>query len=109
MRNMSRISALAAGLLLTIAAVSSDAGNVYGSGSFSCGDWLSHENESSLRLHQVSWILGYISAAEAYADLHLARYDPSAFEAWVDQYCQRNPSAPIFEATDALIRNMISR
>src|SRR5215468_3468832 len=81
-----------------------------GEGSAACAAWTEeHENKTSRRPVQDSWILGYVNAAAAMLELPNIDDVSASFRnrdlvTWIDDYCSSNPEKPLILAADALMR-----
>lgn len=81
----------------------------YGSGTTSCGNWVSFRKVEMLTGNPQwtsdfsQWTLGYISAYSHFGGTPLRRTDRAAIEVWLDQYCVQNPLQAIMAADNALI------
>jgi hypothetical protein len=88
---------------------------VYGLGNASCGRFLEaraagpREPEAQVF---VTWLTGYMTALVQQfpnADQKIAASDPSAWAAWIDNYCRQNPTDAFYDATYALSKFLLSR
>src|SRR5215468_3844179 len=81
-----------------------------GEGAAACSAWTQeHENRTSRRPVQDSWILGYVNAAAAMLELPNVDDVSASFRnrdlvTWIDDYCSSNPEKPLILAADALMR-----
>jgi hypothetical protein len=75
----------------------------YGRGSQPCGSWTAERKISSPAWYQqVHWVLGWLSAANAYARVTPRRTDADAIYTFLDIYCAGNPLKDISDAARAL-------
>lgn len=105
-----RYAALATILLFASAASVADADSkyfVYGVGNESCGKWLASRTRPEDRLHQTSWLLGWVSAAGFY-DVYgtLKNTDVDAVAAWTDNYCHDHPLENLSVAAGVLVKTL---
>jgi len=73
-------------------------------GSPSCGEWVAHREKSdTLALGNAYWLQGYMAglAAGSGKDF-LAGVENSAFNGWMDKYCQTNPLRDLASGAVAL-------
>jgi hypothetical protein len=76
----------------------------YGSGTTSCGTWLADRDNYAVHMVELSWVLGWLSAAGAYnVQSDLRHTDANAIAAWVDKYCRENPLDHISDAAAHLV------
>ena len=94
-------------LMLSIALVSSTpayavAVTTIGSGSQSCGKWLSARENNANRttfLQMGSWAVGFLSGAVWVTSTDiLANTDSDGVFYWLDNYCRANPTATFSDA-----------
>lgn len=79
---------------------------LYGAGINSCGSWLEHRGIDALHSHELSWVLGWLSASENWGTglgIHLRHTDANAVSAYVDKYCRENPLKSIADASLGLV------
>jgi len=77
---------------------------IYGQGVSSCGTWLAARGELPRHLAQISWVLGWLSAAGHYSvTSDLRETDSDAVAAWVDKYCREHPLNDISDAAASLV------
>jgi hypothetical protein len=87
---------------------------VYGVGLSSCGRWVSERREatsdgasSELQMMMSSWITGFVSAVLDVDDVHKYRStDSHGMQAFVDQYCQKNPNDSLHHAAESLMAEL---
>jgi hypothetical protein len=81
----------------------------------SCGAWQEARRARNVQaMGQESWVLGYVSATNAFAvattqNDFLAAVDAAAIWAWLDNYCRQHPLEKLAEATDALIVDLMRK
>jgi hypothetical protein len=88
-------------LALCAAAVAVEAAEF---GSPSCGEWVAHREKSdTLALGNAYWLQGFVAglAAGSGKDF-LTGMDSSAFNGWMDKYCQANPLRDLASGAVAL-------
>ena len=73
-------------------------------GSPSCGEWVAHREKSdTLALGNAYWLQGFIAGLSAGSGKDfLAGTDSSAFNGWMDKYCQANPLRDLASGAGAL-------
>jgi len=107
--------ALLLALLMLPAAALAKTITARGEGAASCSAWTQeHENKTSRRPVQDSWILGYVNAAAAMLELPGVDDVSASFRnrdlvTWIDDYCGTNPDKPLILAADALMRYLARR
>lgn len=77
---------------------------IYGAGTLSCGRWLADrksKNDVDWLLH-AQWILGWVSSAGYYGQ-QPKETDSQAIDAWVDDYCTKNPLENLNSAARELV------
>jgi hypothetical protein len=87
--------------------------NVIGAGSRECREW-TQASHSDLYWTFSSWIMGYVSAFNAYGggsgDISAPFYSSDLkfglMFAWIDVYCKNHPAAPLYVAVDAMIATL---
>lgn len=111
-----RIPMLAAFALLSAKAPAmSQVKNVLGDGNAPCSEWTKERTAKSyLGVELGAWALGYISGANVmqnYKDNLLVgtNEETNTMEAWIDDYCIKNPADKLFVATSLLVTTLISR
>jgi hypothetical protein len=85
--------------------------NGYGAGTQSCGQWLASRlhgqevlpHQSDANPNNLSWVLGWLSAAGYYLPSALRDTDPDAVAAWVDNYCREHPLEKLQVAAASLV------
>jgi hypothetical protein len=81
----------------------------------SCGAWQEARRARNVQaIGQESWVLGYVSASNAFAvattqNDFLAAVDAEAIWAWLDNYCRQHPLEKLAKATDALIVDLMRK
>jgi hypothetical protein len=75
-----------------------------GNGQDACGAWLKLRQNESVHQGQIKWILGFLTGSNYRTEGQGAPADSAAVEAFVDQYCQNNPSHQLFMAAAALVQ-----
>ena len=75
-----------------------------GNGQDACGAWLKLRQNESVHQGQVKWVLGFLTGSNYRTEGQGAPADSAAIEAFVDQYCQNNPSHQLFMAAAALVQ-----
>ena len=78
---------------------------IYGAGADSCGTWLA-ERKTSAWFQDGEWILGFLTAANRFANVPPRHTDSAAITVWVDNYCQANPLEDLVEAATALLTTL---
>jgi len=73
---------------------------IYGAGTVSCMEWSGHANDTLAYHIHLSWVLGYISAANEF--VRPKKSDRYAVETGVTGYCKNRPTATLREATYAV-------
>jgi len=103
------LCAAISGSAQTAQTLPSDKYRDYGAGVASCGKWLADRsdwlaNRSIQHGVDLSWVLGWLSAA-GYYDVRgdLRDTDADAVTAWVDKYCREHPLNEIDEAASSLV------
>ncbi|MFA7280909.1 MAG: hypothetical protein WC100_12505 [Sterolibacterium sp.] len=73
-------------------------------GSPSCGEWVAHREKSdTLALGNAYWLQGFMAGLSAGSGKDfLAGTDSSAFNGWMDKYCQANPLRDLASGAGAL-------
>jgi hypothetical protein len=75
-----------------------------GNGEDACGAWLKLRQNEIVHQGQVKWVLGFLTGSNYRTEGQGAPADTAAVEAFVDQYCQNNPSDQLFMAAAALVQ-----
>ena len=107
--------ALLAVFLVVPLAASAKTITARGEGAASCSAWTQeHENRTTRRPVQDSWILGYVNAAAAMLEIPGIDDITTSFRnrdlaTWIDDYCSSNPDKPLLLAADALMRYLAQR
>ena len=58
------------------------------------------------------WVLGFVSGSNIYAEhpeLLPAPIDARAIYAWIDNYCRSNPLDNLYDASFALVKDLLRR
>src|SRR5262245_5524814 len=87
---------------------------IRGAGRLSCGSWLEirakRDNRMDVRFIQLrEWIDGYLTAYNVHVHPNgnvSAPTDPEGMYAWLDNYCQQNPTVITMAAVEALIKHL---
>ena len=103
------VAIVLAGMLLAGEA-GADKYRVWGSGTVSCGTWITHRGSNSfLADAEFSWVQGFITGLNAGLPNDSSNYgqvgaqlDPNAVEVWVDNYCQAHPLNDLADAATVL-------
>jgi hypothetical protein len=92
---------------------------VYGAHSILCGTWMKSRAaarsnpRNTLHSNQVeTWVGGFVTAYNSYVhpEGDIARSpDAEGMYAWLDNYCQRNPTTTFYVAVLALVEHLKSR
>lgn len=78
-----------------------------GAGAISCGKWAEDRDNKHLRAQRMQWLLGYVSAYNAFQSSHQARLpDGATALAFVDRYCYSNPQHTVAAAAAALVEDL---
>ena len=75
-----------------------------GNGQDACSGWLEFRKNEHVHEGQVKWVLGFLTGSNYRTEGQGAPADSGAVEAFVDQYCQNNPSHQLFMAAAALVQ-----
>jgi hypothetical protein len=90
--------------------VAAGTATVYGAGTESCGKWIASSTNPGIRAWEVSWVLGWLTAAGYYRVAgDLKETDSDAIAAWVDNYCRANPLDTVGTAATGLIKTLAER
>ena len=78
---------------------------VYGIGQTSCGVWTAQAAKATARAEALSWVLGFVSGADAAAPAGAAlkKTDSLAVEMWITQFCQQRPREMLSTAAAELV------
>ena|SRR5438874_10111437 len=112
---MRRAYALLSVFLVMPFAASAKTITARGEGSAACSAWTQeHENRTTRRPVQDSWVLGYVNAASAMLEFPNIDDVSTSFRnrdlvTWIDDYCSSNPDQPLILAADALMRYLARR
>jgi hypothetical protein len=104
-------------LICTSAYAVDDNGKVYirGAGTLSCGSWsIEHKKRSIKSFMQSEWVFGFIGSYNNYVvkgspGVDEQSSDGAGIEAWVDNYCKKNPLETIYFASQQLIKALAGR
>jgi hypothetical protein len=119
MKHHATVAALCA--LLFLSNVSETSGQkavqVIGIGRVSCGVWLEvrakRDSAMDVRFTQFrEWIGGYLTAYNVHIHANgnvSAPTDSEGMYAWLDNYCQKNPTVSVMQSVEQLIRHLDSR
>jgi hypothetical protein len=93
-------------VLLSSSLICAQATDLYtlGNGQDACSAWLKFRQNEHVHEGQVKWILGFLTGSNYRTEGQGAPADSAAVEAFVDQYCQNNPSHQLFMAAAALVQ-----
>jgi len=81
--------------------------SVWGSGGFSCGDWLEDTKREVSRIQYTEWMLGFLTSFNYYNRNNQVRPpDRASVSAWIDKYCRDNPLHQQFMAAAALVEEL---
>ena len=85
-------------VLLSSSLMCAQATDLYtlGNGQDACSAWLKFRQNEHVHEGQVKWILGFLTGSNYRTEGQGAPADSAAVEAFVDQYCQNNPSHQLF-------------
>jgi len=76
---------------------------VYGYGLESCSFWVEHRKQKNLfRAAAQEWVSGFVSGIGAVGYFDLAKTNNDAMYAFIDKYCEENPSATLVHAANEL-------
>ena len=75
-----------------------------GNGQDKCSGWVQLRQNEAVHEGQVKWILGFLTGSNYRTEGQGSPADSAAVEAFVDQYCQNNPSHQLFMAAAALVQ-----
>jgi len=75
-----------------------------GNGQDTCGAWLNLRQNGTVHQGQVIWVLGFLTGSNYRTEGQGAPADSAAVEAFIDRYCQNNPSHQLFMAAAALVQ-----
>ena len=84
----------------------------YGAGNRSCGKWLADRGNNVVHNVDLSWVLGWLSAAGGYSwALSQGRTGPrhtdaDAVSAWLDKYCREHPLDSLGAAAANLVNEL---
>jgi hypothetical protein len=104
----------ACGLILQPPAFSKDGVSIIGTGTFSCGKWISavdEKNDAQRRL-VTQWIAGFVSAYNVYSMTNklvsppITLVDLETADLWVTSYCKNNPTHSVINAAQALVQDL---
>lgn len=75
----------------------------------SCGEWVAHREKSdTLALGNAYWLQGFLfGLALGSGKDFLTGTDNSAFNGWLDKYCQSNPLKDLSSGASALAAELI--
>ncbi len=83
---------------------------VYGTGTTSCGRWLSEhrstDDASILAFSQTNWVLGFVSGAGWTGSKEIRLTDVDAMRAWMTQYCEKNPLDDLSTGAENLVQTL---
>jgi hypothetical protein len=87
---------------------------VYGVGLSSCGQWLGERRamtsdgvSSELQMMMSSWVTGFVSAVlDVDGNHNYKSTDAHEMQAFLDQYCQKNPNDSLHHAAEALMAGL---
>ena len=75
-----------------------------GEGQDACSGWQQFRQNEIMHQGQVKWVLGFLTGSNYRTEGQGAPADSAAVEAFVDKYCQNNPSHQLFMAAAALVQ-----
>ena len=75
-----------------------------GNGQDACSGWVQFRQNVTVHEGQVKWLLGFVTGSNYRTEGQGAPPDSAAVEAFVDRYCQNNPSHQLFMAAAALVQ-----
>ena len=79
-------------------------------GAPSCGTWVKNRpNHDWSSLVDQSWLLGYLSGVAVAGNQDFLHTDNDSLFLWIDNYCQGNPLDHLFDAGDALAKELTRR
>ena len=84
----------------------SEAFSYAGTGTSSCGTWVS-DRQNSYGTAAQQWVLGFLAGAAAWGPNNfdpLGETDANGVWVWLDRYCWQNPTTSILDAIDAFSR-----
>jgi hypothetical protein len=90
-------------------------GMVYGPAGSSCGAYSASPPlpETSIRVHYLIWVEGYISGAatvlSSRESIELANTDPAGIEAWMNKYCSNHPIDSLQLAATNLVLELVAK
>ena len=106
--NLQRTAATAAILLpLTLQVAAQDL-PVLGQGNLSCSSWKERRAGDAIdAATMTAWVLGYMTAYNQYGaspKVDISEGQPTEeFAKWIDEYCDKNPTASLYSACASLI------
>ena len=86
-------------LTFILSAPDAQSNTLIGSGTASCGEWISEQNEL-VRSARRLWVLGYLSGLNALSSVDFLKgFEVEGISAAIDKYCRENPLKDVAEAT----------
>jgi hypothetical protein len=83
-------------------------------GQRSCAEWtrtktIDVTDPAARAMHTLlfAWVEGFVTGAAAYSEREIPKTDGAAIEAYVDQFCVNNPSAPVSHAGIAFLYELV--
>ncbi len=101
-------------VLTLLAASTSAAAPIKGSGTGSCGEWVEERKQNTYHA-TLHWMQGFISAYNEFVysgrnpDGVFGNADLKAIAVWMDNYCQQNPLSSPYNGTVLLIKELERR
>jgi hypothetical protein len=95
-----------------IAATSAESQNVmiWGVGTYSCGAWTASSADSSTRVQQQQWLVGFVSGYNwGSHEGENVTADIAGIVGWVDAYCSTHPLDAIVQAAARLVDELRTR
>lgn len=76
-------------------------------GSRSCGTWL-EERQRDKHQYAEAWLVGFLSGMAFESDKDfLSGTDNASLDAWMDNYCRRNPLQSMYKGAEGLMMELI--